>query len=61
MPAPFKRGTKLVYTCPRHGNKVKVTYVRWMGFNRSALIAVKGPDGTEAIVHVNDVKPAMVV
>ena len=55
MPAPFKRGTKLIYTC-KNGHKVKVKYMKWWGFSRSALIVVKGPDGKEATVHVNDVK-----
>jgi hypothetical protein len=56
MTAPFKRGTKLVYTC-RKGHKHQVTYKKWMGFERSALIVVQFADRTESVVHVNDVKP----
>lgn len=58
MKAPYKRGTRLIYTCPRHGTQTPVKYVKWMGFARSAFIVVKGPDGKRATVHVNDVKPA---
>lgn len=53
--APFKRGTKLIYTCP-NGKQVNVTYRKWWGIMRSALIIVEGPDGKCATVHVNDVK-----
>lgn len=54
--APFKRGTLLTYTCPKHGCQAEVKYVRWWGIMRSALIVVRGPDGKEATVHVNYVK-----
>jgi len=55
MKAPFKRGQKLTYTLPC-GHQVPATYVKWWGIHRSTLIVVKGPDGTCATVHVNDVK-----
>lgn len=45
--APHKRGTKLTYTCPRHGTKTEVKYVRWWGIQRAALIIVRFPDGRE--------------
>lgn len=58
MKAPFKRGARLTYTCPRHGTKTPVKYIKWLGFARSALIVVEGPDGKRVVVHVNDVAPA---
>lgn len=56
MKAPFKRGTSLQYTCPRHGTQTVVKYVKWWGIMRSALIVVRFPNGKETTVHVNDVK-----
>lgn len=56
MTAPFKRGTKLLF-----GKKeIPVKYVKWMGFERSALIVVEDANGARATVHVNDVKPVPV-
>jgi hypothetical protein len=54
--APFKRGTKLVYTCRKHGEQTLVTYVKWLGLERSSLIVVCWPDKTKSIVHVDDVQ-----
>ena len=54
--APFKRGTKLTFTCRKHGTQTPVTYVRWWGFERSALIVVRWPDKSESTVHLDDVK-----
>lgn len=56
MPAPYKRGTKLVYSgCDF--KKGVVTYKRWWGFQRAALIVVLSEDGNEHTVHQDDVKP----
>lgn len=57
MKAPFKRGTLLVW----RGRQVK--YVKWMGFERSALIIVEDRNsktiaGRRFTVHVDEVKPA---
>lgn len=57
MKAPFKRGTRLVW----RGRTVK--YVKWMGFERAALIIVEDPNsktvaGRRFTVHVDEVKPA---
>lgn len=53
--APFKRGTKLDYAGAHHPHGL-VTYVKWWGIMRSALIIVRFPDGKEATVHINEVK-----
>jgi hypothetical protein len=64
MTAPFKRGQRLIlrspvtWGCP-NDSETEVIYVKWMGFNRAALIVVCPLDNKARrfIVHVNDVKP----
>jgi hypothetical protein len=40
------------------GHVILVKYVKWWGFQRSALIVVRFADGQERTVHVNEVRPA---
>lgn len=56
MKAPFRRGQPLYYS-GAHRPHGPVKYVRWMGFERSALVVVEFPDGTRATVHVSEVSP----
>ena len=58
MPAPYKRGTKLQYVGAHHGHG-PVTYVKWHGFLRSALITVRFVDGKKRVVHVDEVYPVV--
>lgn len=56
MAAPYKRGTKLQYVGAHHSHG-RVTYVKWHGFLRGALITVRFPDGVKRVVHVDEVYP----
>ncbi len=66
MPAPYKRGQRLIYSNPQTGQDEAVTYQKWWGFERSALIMVTRDSDRDKLgypgccrftVHVNDVKP----
>lgn len=56
--APFKRGQRLTFKCDK-GHDHEAKYIKWMGFERSALIVIERLDtGKRFTVHVNDVKKA---
>lgn len=57
MPAPFKRGAKLIYTCPVHGTTTEVKYVKWWGSMRPTLVVVEFTDTIRKTVHVTELKP----
>jgi hypothetical protein len=56
MKAPYKRGAKLIYN-GRLGTNIEVTYKKWWGFQRGALIVVQFQNGMETTVHVDEVRP----
>lgn len=58
MAAPYKRGTKLQYVGAHHSHG-RVTYVKWHGFLRGALITVRFVDGKKRVVHVDEVYPVV--
>ena len=56
--APYKRGTKLTYTCPTHKTVMPVKYVKWHGLERAALIVVEDVNKERFTVNVADVSTA---
>ena len=55
MGPPFARGTKLLFV-HKGGVRMPVTYVKWMGFERSSLVVVKHANGHKEIVHIDFLK-----